>query len=42
LTHCNGNRAAAAKMLGLAERTLYRKLRLYNTPRPATTLQGQG
>jgi DNA-binding NtrC family response regulator len=30
LSHCNGNRAAAAKMLGLAERTLYRKLRLYN------------
>ena len=33
LAHCNGNRAAAAKMLGLAERTLYRKLRLYNTGR---------
>jgi DNA-binding NtrC family response regulator len=39
LAHCNGNRAAAAKMLGLAERTLYRKLRLYSTPRGAT-LQG--
>jgi two-component system response regulator HydG len=35
LTHCNGNRAAAAKILGLAERTLYRKIRLYNTDRPA-------
>ncbi|MCX5733649.1 MAG: sigma-54 dependent transcriptional regulator [candidate division NC10 bacterium] len=34
LTHCNGNRAAAAKILGLAERTLYRKIRLYNTDRP--------
>ncbi len=33
LAHCNGNRAAAAKMLGLAERTLYRKLRLYNSNR---------
>ncbi len=39
LAHCNGNRAAAAKMLGLAERTLYRKLRLYSTPRHAATLQ---
>jgi two-component system response regulator AtoC len=29
LDHCHGNRAGAAKMLGLAERTLYRKLRLY-------------
>jgi DNA-binding NtrC family response regulator len=29
LSHCQGNRAGAAKMLGLAERTLYRKLRLY-------------
>jgi len=29
LARCNGNRATAAKMLGLAERTLYRKLRLY-------------
>jgi DNA-binding NtrC family response regulator len=35
LAHCNGNRAAAAKMLGLAERTLYRKLRLYNADRPS-------
>jgi DNA-binding NtrC family response regulator len=35
LAHCNGNRAAAAKMLGLAERTLYRKLRLYSTGRAA-------
>ena len=35
LAHCNGNRAAAAKMLGLAERTLYRKLRLYNSHRGA-------
>ena len=35
LTHCNGNRAAAAKILGLAERTLYRKIRLYNTDRRA-------
>ncbi len=33
LSHCNGNRAAAAKLLGLAERTLYRKLRLYNMSR---------
>ena len=40
LAHCNGNRAAAAKMLGLAERTLYRKLRLYGASRPAATLQG--
>jgi two-component system response regulator HydG len=40
LAHCNGNRAAAAKMLGLAERTLYRKLRLYNTSRPVAALQG--
>jgi two-component system response regulator HydG len=40
LAHCNGNRAAAAKMLGLAERTLYRKLRLYNAPRSAVALQG--
>jgi DNA-binding NtrC family response regulator len=40
LAHCNGNRAAAAKMLGLAERTLYRKLRLYGAPRSAATLQG--
>ena len=40
LAHCNGNRAAAAKMLGLAERTLYRKLRLYNTGRPIAALQG--
>jgi two-component system response regulator HydG len=40
LAHCNGNRAAAAKMLGLAERTLYRKLRLYSTGRPTTALQG--
>jgi two-component system response regulator HydG len=36
LAHCNGNRAAAAKILGLAERTLYRKIRLYNTDRPAS------
>jgi DNA-binding NtrC family response regulator len=36
LAHCNGNRAAAAKMLGLAERTLYRKLRLYNSGRAAS------
>jgi DNA-binding NtrC family response regulator len=35
LAHCNGNRAAAAKMLGLAERTLYRKLRLYSSGRTA-------
>jgi two-component system, NtrC family, response regulator HydG len=35
LAHCNGNRAAAAKMLGLAERTLYRKIRLYGADRPA-------
>jgi hypothetical protein len=27
-------------MLGLAERTLYRKLRLYNTGRPVAALQG--
>jgi len=41
LAHCNGNRAAAAKMLGLAERTLYRKLRLYSAGRAATASQGQ-
>jgi len=41
LAHCNGNRAAAAKMLGLAERTLYRKLRLYSSGRAATASQGQ-
>jgi len=41
LAHCNGNRAAAAKMLGLAERTLYRKLRLYSANRAATASQGQ-
>jgi DNA-binding NtrC family response regulator len=41
LAHCNGNRAAAAKMLGLAERTLYRKLRLYSSGRAATVSQGQ-
>lgn len=29
LAHFRGNRAAAAKMLGLSERTLYRKLRLF-------------
>jgi DNA-binding NtrC family response regulator len=40
LAHCNGNRAAAAKMLGLAERTLYRKLRLYSMPRSAAAFQG--
>ena len=41
LAHCNGNRAAAAKMLGLAERTLYRKLRLYGGgSRGPTALQG--
>ena len=44
LEHCQGNRAAAARMLGLSERTLYRKLRLFsdkgiqvaggNRPRP--------
>jgi DNA-binding NtrC family response regulator len=39
LAHCNGNRAAAAKMLGLAERTLYRKLRLYSSGRAATAAQ---
>ena len=39
LAHCNGNRAAAAKMLGLAERTLYRKLRLYSSGRAATAQQ---
>jgi two-component system response regulator HydG len=27
LSHCRGNRAEAAKLLGLSERTLYRKLR---------------
>jgi DNA-binding NtrC family response regulator len=40
LAHCNGNRAAAAKMLGLAERTLYRKLRLYSSGRTAAAAQG--
>jgi DNA-binding NtrC family response regulator len=40
LAHCNGNRAAAAKMLGLAERTLYRKLRLYSSGRTAAPPQG--
>jgi len=39
LAHCNGNRAAAAKMLGLAERTLYRKLRLYSAGRAAAAPQ---
>jgi len=36
LAHTNGNRASAAKMLGLSERTLYRKLRLFaeETPSP--------
>jgi DNA-binding NtrC family response regulator len=29
LAHTSGNRATAAKMLGLSERTLYRKLRLF-------------
>jgi DNA-binding NtrC family response regulator len=30
LEHCHGNRSAAARMLGLSERTLYRKLRLFS------------
>jgi DNA-binding NtrC family response regulator len=30
LSHCRGNRSAAAKTLGLSERTLYRKLRLFS------------
>ena len=37
LARCNGNRATAAKMLGLAERTLYRKLRLYGSSDGKTT-----
>jgi DNA-binding NtrC family response regulator len=31
LSHCRGNRSAAARMLGLSERTLYRKLHLFAT-----------
>jgi DNA-binding NtrC family response regulator len=30
LEHCGGNRAAAARLLGLSERTLYRKLRIFS------------
>ncbi len=37
LARCNGNRASAAKMLGLAERTLYRKLRLYGDQTASTS-----
>jgi DNA-binding NtrC family response regulator len=36
LAHTDGNRASAAKMLGLSERTLYRKLRLFAEESPAT------
>jgi DNA-binding NtrC family response regulator len=35
LAHTDGNRASAAKMLGLSERTLYRKLRLFADESPA-------
>jgi DNA-binding NtrC family response regulator len=34
LEHCRGNRSAAAKLLGLSERTLYRKLRLFSARGP--------
>ncbi|HSB68765.1 MAG TPA: sigma-54 dependent transcriptional regulator [Candidatus Methylomirabilis sp.] len=34
LSHCRGNRSAAARTLGLSERTLYRKLRLFSTEMP--------
>jgi DNA-binding NtrC family response regulator len=34
LTHCGGNRSVAAKTLGLSERTLYRKLRLFSAELP--------
>jgi DNA-binding NtrC family response regulator len=34
LSHCRGNRSVAAKTLGLSERTLYRKLRLFSAAKP--------
>jgi two-component system, NtrC family, response regulator HydG len=37
LSHCRGNRSVAAKTLGLSERTLYRKLRLFSAEQPQTT-----
>jgi DNA-binding NtrC family response regulator len=36
LAYADGNRASAAKMLGLSERTLYRKLRLFGGASPVS------
>jgi DNA-binding NtrC family response regulator len=38
LKEMRGNRRKAAEMLGIGERTLYRKLREYQIPDPAAVL----